>query len=226
MSIVLFTQVRFEDKYVNCFEKFLIVINSTIWKESIQIATTRVFNRDRTNSQAIKRRLETLLQHVHQRKTGQSTMLYSESSKNETKSNFDTTIFSNDARCVQTNFTWRIWSKKLSPRKLQKIIVLTRRWRVHKLQWLHGELLRLGRCKIKIKRCWWLDCRTWKPKFSYSWDTVVFCWVRWRWLNHCYVIVGFNKILKLYDPNCNPESCISDEKLPRSVTMTADAGKG
>ena len=46
---------------------------------------------------------------------------------------------------------------------------------------------------------------------------------------HAYDVIDYNyyhKAVKLYDPNCNPENCASDEKLPHSLTANADSTKG
>ena len=46
---------------------------------------------------------------------------------------------------------------------------------------------------------------------------------------HCYVVIDYDhdyKALKLYDPNCNPKSCVSDERLPRSIVNNAAPNKG
>ena len=46
---------------------------------------------------------------------------------------------------------------------------------------------------------------------------------------HAYAVMGFNeeyKALKLYDPRCYTKICVSNEKVPLSVTEDADANKG
>ena len=46
---------------------------------------------------------------------------------------------------------------------------------------------------------------------------------------HAYSVMDYNqehKAVKLYDPRCNPEFCVSNQKLPLSLTMNSDANKG
>ena len=46
---------------------------------------------------------------------------------------------------------------------------------------------------------------------------------------HAFQVVSYNydyKGIKLFDPRCNPNLCVSDNKLPTSLTMNADPNKG
>ena len=46
---------------------------------------------------------------------------------------------------------------------------------------------------------------------------------------HGYTVIDYDchyKAVKLYEPNCSPNMCVSDKKLPLSLTMNADAAKG
>ena len=46
---------------------------------------------------------------------------------------------------------------------------------------------------------------------------------------HAYTIIDYNcryQAVKLYNPSCYPQQCVSDENLPQSLTMSADPAKG
>ena len=46
---------------------------------------------------------------------------------------------------------------------------------------------------------------------------------------HAYTVIDYDchyKAVKLYEPNCSQNMCVSDEKLPHSLTINADAAKG